>query len=338
MFAAKNKDSVEEVGVGDYAAALVKAGVFREDSPLPENDPRVLLEYQKMVSAEFPQDEAPAIKIFAGRYGFFRDCVDNERVGMNWAMSTPIIDMSAGVSFADFVRDLPALMEQADEPLITDVFSFTDGYGDLQQSVIGIIRMNSPVADITMDFPAYLESLTSERRKKFRRMIPDFEQSGLRFEMSERGLDAREVDFVRLHLQKKWGEDWGYAFRQTLYALAVQKVRPQQNLVMRVYKDDLLVFVQTMIVKGTQVYCQSITKNEDEFFSGLAAYTDFKCIEALCGKGPYSVFDPSCRTSLEDPESIGVAKRATVNKNCVKPLLHINAEQVVYDDIVGKDL
>jgi hypothetical protein len=28
---------------------------------------------------------------------------------------------------------------------------------------------------------------------------------------------------------------------------------------------------------------------------------------------------------LTDPESIGVAKRATVNKNCIKPLLAIGA-------------
>lgn len=335
---AEKKTMSGEMGLDDYIAALTRAGVFDENAALPENDPRVILAYQNLVAAEFPGDDVPVIKIFAGRYGFFRDCVDNERVGMNWAMSTPVIDISAGVTFQEFLKDLPSLREQADEAVITDVFSFTDGYGDLQQKIDGIIRMNSPVADITMDFPAYLESLTSERRKKYRRMVSDFEKTPLRFEMSARALDSKEMDFIRLHLEKKWGEDWGYAFRQTLYALAVQQIRPQQNLVMRVYNGETLVFLQTMIVKGSAVYCQSITKNEDEFFSGLAAFTDFKCVEELCGKAPYSVFDPSCRTSLEDPESIGVAKRATVNKNCVKPLLSLRAVQETYDEIVGRDL
>ena len=94
-------------------------------------------------------------------------------------------------------------------------------------------------------------------------------------------------------------------------------------------------FLQTMIVKGRRVICQSIAKNEDRFFSGLAAMTDFECIKALCGK--YDVFDPSCRTGIDDPESIGIAKRATVNMNCVKPLLVIGANDIDETIIQGKE-
>jgi hypothetical protein len=54
-------------------------------------------------------------------------------------------------------------------------------------------------------------------------------------------------------------------------------------------------------------------------YDGIAAYTDFQCVKALCGS-VFTVFDPSCRTGLNDPESIGVAKRATINKNQVKPI------------------
>lgn len=311
------------LGVHDYIGHQVKGGIFSDSAAMPENDPRVLSAYYGMIAREFPAESDFAIHLLCGKYGFFRDPVDDVREGLNWAMTTPIIDMNIGVPFASFAADLPRLREEAGENILTDSFSFSDGFGMLDAPLENIVRLNSPVADISMPFDAYLESLTSDRRKKYRRMVSDFEKTPLTFVMSGDGLSEAELDFARINLEKKWAEDWGYALRQSLWAVAVQQFRPQQCLTMRVYDGDKMVFVQTMIVKGKSVVCQSITKDEDSFFSGLAAFTDFKCIEYLCGNPAYAVFDASCRTSLGDPESIGIAKRATVNRDCVKPLLAI---------------
>ena len=236
-------------------------------------------------------------------------------------MSTPLVDLCIGVSYAEFLKDLPPLRnEWAEDIIITDSFSYTDGFGEACENIVGL---HSPVADMKGNFDAYLESLTTERRKKYRRMVTDFEKTPLTFTLSHDVLSAAEISFVQKNLSLKWEDAAGYAFRQTLWAMAVQKIRPEQVLVMRVYDGDALVFIQTMIVKGEAVICQSITKDEDKFYSGLAAMTDFECIKALCDKPQYKIFDASCRTGLTDPESIGIAKRATVNMNRIKPILAI---------------
>lgn len=309
------------LGWHEYIKHQVAQGVFSEDSLYPENDPRVLNEFLALVKAENPGEEGAEIVVLADKYGFFLDKADVGREGANVAGSTSLIDINLGVPYAEFAQDLPRIREEMDECILTDSFSFKDGYGAGGEEHPGLAWLNSPVADITTAFEPYLETLTSERRKKYRRSINDFEKTNLRFELSDRVFEAAEVDFVRANLQKKWGDDADYAFRQTLWALAVQKFRPKQALFMRVMDGDKLAFIQTMIVKGKAVYCQSIAKDEDNFFNGLAAFTDFECIKALCGHNDYAIFDPSCRCSLEDPESIGIAKRATVNKDCLKPVL-----------------
>lgn len=307
----------------DYIGHQIKTGVFDEASPYPENDPRVWREFLSLVKAETPDEPEAAIAVLADRYGFFLDAIDADRDGANVAGSTSLIDINLGVNYADYIRDLSRIHEDAEDLILTDTFCFKDGYGNGGAKEPGFAWLNSPVADITTSFDAYLETLTTERRKKFRRSVSDFEKTALSFDLSDRGLSAAELDYVRVNLERKWGEDADYAFRQTLWAHAVQTIRPKQVLIMRVMDGDTLVFIQTMIVKGSWVYCQSIAKNEDRVFNGLAAFTDFQCIKSLCDNPAYAIFDASCRCSLDDPESIGIAKRATVNKNCLKPVLAI---------------
>ncbi len=311
------------MNIFDYIDHQTKGGIFSQSSPFPENDPRVLKEFYTRLKNEGANVDAIEVIVLADRYGFYLNDLDTDREGWNVAGSSSLIDINIGIDYAGFVADLPKLREQASKPIFTDSFSFKDGYGSSTEQHESLVWLNSPVATLDQAFEPYLESLTSERRKKYRRSVADFEKTNLRFEMSDRGLTSQELDFVKTNLEKKWAEEAGYAFRQTLWADVVQKIRPEQFLMMRVYDADKLVFVQTMIIKGASVYCQSITKDEGSFYNGLAAFTDFECIKALCGKSPYAIFDPSCRTSLDDPESIGIAKRATVNKNCVKPILAI---------------
>jgi hypothetical protein len=324
---AKTPASVQSLTLEDYIRAMEASGIFNANAAAPENDPRVLRAFLKLCRDAYPGEEEPLVDLYAG-YGFFRDTIDFERTGKSWAFATPVIDSCIGVSADQFMIDLPAIRNEAaqnGDVILTDTFSFIDGYGSNAPSA-NIICMNSPVAAISSSFADYLDSLTSDRRKKYRRMVQDFETAPLEFHLDNNPLSSSELDWVRSQLEKKWGDEAGYAFRQTLWASAAQSYRPQQSLVMRVTEGGHLVFMQTMIIKNKTVYCQSIVKDENRFYSGLAAFTDFKCVEALCGKRGYEYFDPSCRTSLDDPESIGVAKRATVNHNVIKPLLAIGAD------------
>jgi len=311
------------MGWKEYIDHQVAQGVFSDNAASVENDPRVIREFLSLLKNENPNEPDVEIDVLANRFGFYFDPADVGRDGANIASSSHLIDVNLNVPYAEFVKALPAIREQRSKPILTDTFSFSDGYGAGGEKHEGLIWLNSPVATLDQPFEPFIESLTSERRKKYRRSINDFEKTNLRFEMSDQGLSENEIDFIRINQKKKWGDEADYAFRQTLWAVAVQRIRPKQALVMRVMDGDKMAFVQTMIVKGEAVYCQSIAKDEENFFSGLAAYTDFECIKALCGKSGYAIFDPSCRCSLEDPESIGIAKRATVNKNCLKPLLAI---------------
>jgi hypothetical protein len=257
----------------EYIAQQIKTGVYAENSPFPENDPRVLREFLSLV-----KDGPAEITVLADRYGYFFDACDVGREGANVVGSSSLIDVNLGVGYADFVKDLPVICEQAAGRIriITDTFSFADGYGDGNPALEGLHWLNSPVAAINMSWEAYLESLTTERRKKHRRSCADFEKTNLKFALSDQALTTAELDWVQTNLQRKWGDDADYAYRQTLWSHAVGKFRPNQNLTMRVTDADKLVFVQTMVVKGDAVYCQSIAKDEDRFYNGLAAFTRFR--------------------------------------------------------------
>jgi hypothetical protein len=292
-----------------------------------ENDPAIWLTFFAYKS-QFPDlaaIEETTVHLFLGQYGFYLDPFDAERDGLNWVLSTSIVDFPIHASFKNFQKDLPLLFTEIEnaalpKPILTDSFMFADGFADSAALAgSGIIALNSPVAEIKPTFTAYLESLTSERRKKFRRAEEELSEFNLRFDLSNQPLSDAEFTFIVDNLKKKWGDDYLYALCQTLWSIAVAKHRPQQAYIMRVYDADRLVFLQTMLARGQNMVCQSIVKNEETHYNGIAAFTDFQCVKALCGSN-FLHFDPSCRTGLNDPESIGIAKRATVNKNTVKPI------------------
>ena len=326
MFSKKPADKPQgyaRMSLGEYLAHEAR----KADFAFHETNPVVWATFFANGGA-FPDlkmiEETP-VHLFLGRYALYLDPFDAEREGLNWALSTSVVDIPLSVTFDEFLSDCPALcsaIEAAglDKPALTDSFMFADLYPAAEQlTANGLIGLNSPVAKIHGDFSGYLESLTSERRKKFRRAEEEFSGSGLRFELSNQTLSDAEFVFVVDNLKKKWGEDYLYALCQTLWSLAVSRNTPQNVYFMRVYDGDRLVFLQTMIARGQTMVCQSIVKDEETHYNGIAAYTDFQCVKALSGGG-FLYFDPSCRTGLNDPESIGIAKRATVNQNLVKPI------------------
>ncbi len=311
-----------ERSVGDYLRQMENDGLFSAHAPAPEHNPRVWEAYAGRLQEYGQALLSQPVVTACDKYAFFLDALDDARAGLNWAPCTSMVDPMIPASRAEFLQDLPRLIaDLEDQAVCTDTFSFTDGYLQAGDLTYGLPALNSPVAVFGDDFSAFVESLTQERRKKFKRSIKDFDEAGLTFSLSAEPLCAAEITFARDNLHKRWGdESFLFSFSQTLWAQTVAEFYPANALFMRVHDKDQLVFVQTVLLRHGAAYAQSIFKSEEHFYNGIAAYTDFKTIEALCGKGP-AYFDPSCRTGFEDPESIGIAKRATVNHNLVKPVL-----------------
>lgn len=305
----------------EYIDRMTRAGLFSNGADNAEHDPRVWAHFFEASAALIPSQTEEEISLHLDKYAFCAK-LDEWREGVNWALVTPIVDPLLPVAAAEFEADLPALAESFERTgfcAVTDTFGFLDGFG---HSMPYTIRLHSPVAEPKENFAAYLESLNSKRRKRYRQVAENFVSPSIRFELTEDPLTDAEIDFAAANLLRRWEDDWAYAIAQTLWSNACARVRPGSVLFMRVHDGETLLFVQTLLKRAGGVYCQSIFKNEDAFFDGIAPYTDFKCVEALCGSNQ-GFLDPSCRASLDDPPSIGIAKRATVNADKTKPILAI---------------
>jgi hypothetical protein len=305
----------------DYLARMKDKNLFSDNAAFPEHNTTILADFfARLAPYNYDALSAP-VTVALDKYALWFDPMDTQRVGKNWALSTSMVDFTLPVTRAEFFTDRDALSaELADEKIMTDTFAFLDGYLLPSETALPLSALNSPVATFGTNFEDYVEGLSQERRKKYRRFVKDFDEYGVTFSLSDTSLNQTEIDFAYTNLASKWGPDGAlFAYSQTLWAQSIAVVMPGTALFMRVTDNDKLVFVQTILRRHGGYYAQSIFKDQESFYDGIAPYTDFKTIEALCAKGP-SFFDPSCRTGLEDPESIGIAKRATVNKDVIKPV------------------
>lgn len=304
----------------DYIDHMTTRGLFSDDAPFAEHSPAILHAFFNSMRRYDYDGLSVPVTCLMDRYGFFIDAIDNERIGINWANSTWMVDTTLAVSREQFMADLPALRDAlGDQPVMTDTFAFINGFLP-EGTAHDITALYSPVARFDGNYETYVESLSQERRKKYRRFVKDFDTYALTFSLTDEPLTSAELSFAWDQLSAKWGEDSAqFAFAQTIWAHAVSQARPIDVLFMRVRDKDRLVFVQTVLKRRGGWVTQSIFRDNETFYDGIAPYTDFKTIEALCTKGP-SYLDPSCRTGFEDPDSIGIAKRATVNDNFLKPV------------------
>jgi hypothetical protein len=299
-----------------------RLGLFSDEAAQPEHHLGVLATYRALRLAWTADSSDEEILVFAERYAFSLATLDDARAGLNWALTTPIVDPCIPATRAQFARDLPQIAREAHEvgyTLLTDTFCALDGYPDAPDE--HLLAVHSPIAATHDDTASYMASLTSHRRKKLRRLDHDFEPARYRFELSSRGLTDAELSFAAEQLTRRWGSaDADYALIQTLWTHAVSQVMPERALFARLFERDRLRFVQTMIRRDETLYAQSIFKDEDEPPDGVAAFIDASVARALCG-GPIKRLDPSCRATWEESGQIGVAKRASVNTDQLKPLL-----------------
>lgn len=308
----------------EFVAWMARLGLYRADARAPECDPRVWAAFFEL-HARFAGDlaRAPVVAI-PGGLGLYRDpLADSGTYG--WAplgaISHPALPLPAA-QIAALAAEIPATFARdgiAAAPIVTDTFE----PGGPTAPERCFVWMCSPRARLGDGFARYLESLPPARRKAARQLLARFEaRRDVRFDLSERPPDDRELEFVVDRLGRQWGDDARYAVVQSLWPLAVARVRPRQALFMRASVGDRLALLNGFIVRDGVIVSQSTCRDAGQCPDGLGVVVDLKVIEALAGRadGPRHL-DPTCRTGLDDPPSIEVAKRKVVNEDAYKPIL-----------------
>lgn len=305
----------------DWMAGL---GLYREGAPAPECDPRVWAAFFEL-HARFAGDLARAeVVAIPGGLGLYRDPLADAGA-YGWALlgaiSHPRLPLSSG-RIAALAAEIPATFVRdgiAASAVVTDTFEAAGSPADERC----FVWMCSPRARLGGGFARYLESLPSARRKAARHLLARFDaRRDVSFDLSERPPDARELEFVAEQLARQWGDDARYAIVQSLWPLAVARVRPRQALFLRAAVGERLALLNGFIVRDDVIYSQSTCRDVEACPDGLGVVVDIKVIEALAGRdGGPRWLDPTCRTGLDDPPSIEVAKRKVVNEDAYKPIL-----------------
>ena len=322
----------------EYIAYMEKAGLFSADSPVPECNSRAWRGYLDLYEREIDPAGPPDIIVTPGGLGFYYEPLDDDRLVWSWALHAPIshprIPFTAAQLVALTPEIAPAFAAQGIEDpwIVTDTFAFATPHTAADEKYF--TWLNSPQARLCADREAYAISLEAKRRKQMRRLFRSYDEAPdiFRFDFSQQPPNAAEMDFIREHTQRRWKEEASYALVQTLWPMAVSQAIPEAVRYMRVYANGKLVFVNSFLVRDDTIYSQATCRSEDEMFSGLGTMIDFKVIDILSSPAraatnlpDIAYLDPTCRTTLDDPENIGIAKREVVNHDYRRPLFLLGA-------------
>lgn len=314
----------------DYIRHQEAQGRFVPSAALPECNAKVLREYLLLYDAHVGPSREIEILIPQHGPGLYRDPLAGPGP-LNWALMGPVSHPALPYTADDIIKAAPfieaALNGYAPDGAVTDTFVMQDSVNAAEAS--HFIWINSPRAVIHPSFEAYALSLSAPRRKQMRRLFRQYDDDpGIRFEWSSHPPGTAETDFILRHTYTRWRDDAAYALVQVLWPMAVSAVMPDAVRYMRVYKGRDLVFLNGYILRDDVLTSQSTTRNEDIFLSGLGVMIDFKAIALLSGQTAIRFLDPTCRTGLDDPESIGLAKREIVNSDALKPILAVAGQNL----------
>lgn len=308
----------------EFVAWMAGLALYREGAPAPECDPRVWAAYFEL-HARFAGDlaRAPVVAV-PGGLGLYRDpLADSGTYG--WALLGAVSHPALPLSAAQIAALAPAITETfardgvAAPTIVTDTFEPAGPPAEERC----FVWMNSPRARLAGGFARYLEALPAARRKAARQLLARFAaQEDVRFDLSERPPDEGELEFVAERLARQWGGEARYAIVQSLWPVAVARARPGQALFMRAAVAGRLVLLNGFVVRDGVIYSQSTCRDVEACPDGLGVVVDLKVIEALAGRdaGPRWL-DPTCRTGLDDPPAIEVAKRKVVHEDAYRPIL-----------------
>ncbi|PCC71295.1 hypothetical protein SAMN02745121_00835 [Nannocystis exedens] len=311
----------------EYVGWMTRLGRFGESAAAPEHDPRVCARYLELHARWLGGPlEAPVVAVPRG-LGFYRDPLAD---GGAWAwalvgaLSHPVVPL-AGPEIVAAAEAIAATLADdcGDSLVMTDTFE-AEGLGEPTAAAgESFAWLSSPRARFAGSFSEYLASLTADRRRAARELLARFDESaGFRFALTPEPPSEAELTWVAGQLSRQWGEDAGYALAQHLWPVAVAAVRPAQALFMRVHDRDALAYFNGYLVRGDVITSQSTSRNLDLRHDGLGVVIDLKAIARLIDAFPaVRRLDPTCRTGLDDPPSIGVAKRKVVNEDAYKPVL-----------------
>lgn len=317
------------VNVPDYIKLMEKENCFSSDAPLPDlNSTFWQNYYQELKSFTGFDAMDKQVHYLSCGLGFATGDFDDESTDLKFALYEAV--SNPRLYFKDFdtlsmrlqdVKDqIGDLCTHQNTPIISETFMFSGQNEDQTQS---LIWMNSPVAVMQSTFGDYIENLSADRRKQARRLMRQYdEDTNYRFDFSATPLSVAEMDFVVENSLKRWGADGQhYALAQTLWAQVAAKTVAGSAYFMRVYEGDHLLLIASYIKRGDVLTSQATCRDEDNLRSGLGTMVDFKTISLLHDSKLATILDPTCRTSLNDPENIGVAKREVVNTDMRKPIL-----------------
>lgn len=320
------------VSAEDYITAMEKENLFSPSHDIPECNSQTWCKYYQLLRSITGFERTEEIHVTKGGLGFAVGTLDTESTTKRWALlepiSHPFIPFTTERLFQTIEADADELQEilGSDEAIQTETFRLPKVGNALPNN---FIYLNSPVAMFRENFQNYIEGLESGRRKQARRLMRDFDDNpAFRFELSSDPLHSDEMDFLVKMTHKRWGEDgWQYACAQTLWVQAAITVNPAAARFMRVYEGEDLILIAGYIVRENTITSQSTCRNEDRLHSGLGTMVDFKTIQIMHGQSEIKMLDPTCRTGLDDPENIGVAKREVVNTDVLRPLLRITSNK-----------
>ena len=308
----------------DYIEALGRKNLVTDSAAVPEFNRGFWREYLALYRTHIGDPRDLECVMSAGGAGFYRDPMA-EADHYSWALLGPVSHAPVPFDAGDLIgmaADIVATFAAdgiARPDIRTDTFAFTvpPTPGDARH----FVWLHSPQADIPARFSTYVETLAATRRKQLRRLYRSYEDDpAFRFDFSDRRPDPAELDFAIANSAARWGEDANYALAQLLWSLAAATAIPASARFMRVYERDRLIYLNSYLVRADTIVSQSTTRDEQAMHSGLGTMIDFKTIETLCGSGGIATLDPTCRTGLDDPESIGIAKREVINADRLRPL------------------
>lgn len=318
----------------EYVAWMTRLGRFAETAAAPEHDPRVCAGYLRLHARVLGEPLDAPIVATPGGLGLYEDPLASGGP-LGWALvgalSHPVVPLSGPevVAGAEAIAATLADDGLAGAAVRTDTFELQTPLAPGDPDGDRFAWLSSPRARFAgRDFAGYLGSLTADRRRAARELLARFaEGTGFRFELSPAPPSERELEFVVAQLNRQWQEDAPYALAQHLWPIAVAEVRPAQALFMRVYAGDRLAYFNGYLVRGPVITSQSTCRDLELHHDGLGVVIDLQAIaQIVAGYPSLRYLDPTCRTGLDDPPSIGVAKRKVVNEDSFKAVLLVGAQ------------
>lgn len=319
------------MSVQEYVGWMTRLGRFTETAAAPEHDPRVCARYLQLHARWLGGPLAAPVVAVPGGLGFYRDPLAGGSAfawALVGALSHPVVPLAAPEIVAAAEAIAATLADDCgDSQVMTDTFEAAGPGGPTSAGGEAFAWLASPRARFDGTFSEYLASLTADRRRAARELLARFDEAaGFRFELTPEPPGEAELMWIAERLARQWGEDAAYALAQHLWPVAVAEVRPGQALFMRVYAGDALAYFNGYLVRGEVITSQSTSRDLDQHHDGLGVVIDLKAIARLVEAFPaVRRLDPTCRTGLDDPPSIGVAKRKVVNEDAYKPVLLVGA-------------